>query len=258
MDLEVAGRRVHAATGGAPFKPGERPVLFLHGAGLDHAIWALAGRFFTQRGHAVLAVDLPGHGRSEGPPLATIGAMAGWVLSVLDAAGVAEARLVGFSMGSAVAYEAARQAPERIRGLALIGAAPAMPVHPELLAAAKADDHRAIELMADWCHGRAGHYGGQPAPGLWVMTATVRILEQAAPGVLYADLAACDAFRAEGTVGVRAVLITGERDIMTPLKSARALAERMPRAELVVIPKAGHLVLSERPNATLDALARIA
>ena len=138
MDLTVAGGRVHASTGGASFEPARPVVAFLHGAGLDHSIWALAARMFAQAGRAVLALDLPGHGRSAGPPLTDIDALADWLLAALDAAGVDKARLVGFSMGSAVALEAAARAPGRIEALALLGAAPAMPVHPNLRALAEA------------------------------------------------------------------------------------------------------------------------
>lgn len=256
MDLVVDGRRVHAGTGGAPFDPARPCIVFVHGAGLDHTIWALPARYFAQTGRAVLALDLPGHGDSEGPPLTGIAAMADWLIAALDAADVETAAVVGFSMGSAVALETARRAPGRVRRLALIGAAPRMPVHPDLMAAAAAD-HRAIEMMADWCHGPTGHVGGQPSPGMWIMGGTLRLLERAAPGVLHADLAACDDFAAE-TRGIACpvLLIGGARDVMTPPRGARALADGLAEAEIVVLPDCGHMVLSERPNAMLDALRR--
>ncbi len=261
MEFTVDGKRVHAGTGGAPFDPARPTVVFLHGAGLDHTIWALAARWFAQDGRSVLAPDLPGHGASEGEPLASIEDMAGWLWRLLDAAGVASARLAGFSMGAAVALEAAAQAPGRVDALALAGSADAMRVHPELLAAAEADDHRAFELVADWCHGRTGHLGGQPAPGLWLMGSALRLLERSGPGVLAADLRACGAY--EGALGAAAkldcpvLLIVGEKDVMTPPKGARALADAMARADMVSFPGCGHLVMAERPNETLDALRRV-
>ncbi|MFQ5785122.1 MAG: alpha/beta fold hydrolase [Alphaproteobacteria bacterium] len=261
MDLELDGRRVHVGTGGTDFDPGRPTAVFVHGAGLDHSIWALAARLFAQEGRGVLAVDLPGHGGSEGPPLESVDDMADWLLRLLDAVGAAKAALVGFSLGAAVALAATARAPERVRALALLGAAPEMPVHPRLLAFAEADDHRAIELMAAWCHGRTGHLGGQPAPGLWVMGAAVRLLERAAPGVLAADLRACHGFRDGRALAARvtcpALLIVGDRDLMTPAKGARVLADALPRAEMATFADCGHMVMSERPNPTLDALRRI-
>src|SRR5476649_342503 len=103
MRLRLDGREVFAGTGGVPFDPAGRAVVFLHGAGMDHTVWQFPARYFAHRGRAVLAPDLPGHGGSDGPPLATIAALAGWVDRLMAALGVAEATLVGHSMGAAVA-----------------------------------------------------------------------------------------------------------------------------------------------------------
>ena len=244
MDLSVDGRRVHAGTGGAPFDPADPCVVFVHGAGLDHTIWALPARYFAQQGRGVLAVDLPGHGGSEGPPLATIDAMADWLLRLLDAAGVGSARLAGFSMGAAVVLAAAAKAPTRVDALALVGITTEMRVHPDLLACAEANDHRAFELMTSWCHGRTGHVGGQPVPGLWVMGGAMRVFERQAPSVLFTDLTACAAYggaiAAAEHVPCRALVIIGETDIMTPPPGARAVAGALVDAETVEFPACGH------------------
>ncbi|MEX2008939.1 MAG: alpha/beta fold hydrolase, partial [Dongiaceae bacterium] len=87
MQFDVDGRAAFAGTGGRPFDAKQPAVLFLHGAGMDHTVWALQARYFAHHGRAVLAPDLPGHGRSEGPPLATVADMAAWALRLLDAAG---------------------------------------------------------------------------------------------------------------------------------------------------------------------------
>jgi len=79
MEITVDAKRVFAATGGKPFDAGLPCVVFLHGAGMDHTVWALQTRYFAWHGYGVLAVDLPGHGKSEGPALKTIGEMADWV-----------------------------------------------------------------------------------------------------------------------------------------------------------------------------------
>ena len=86
MDLKVDGRKVYAATGGRPFDPALPAVLLLHGAGMDHTVWQLPARWLAWHGHSVLAVDLPGHGRSEGPALASVPELAQWLGRALDAA----------------------------------------------------------------------------------------------------------------------------------------------------------------------------
>src|SRR5690606_20729020 len=141
-DLTVDGRRVFAATGGASFDPARPAVAMIHGAGMDHTVWSLQARYLAHHGYGVLALDLPGHGRSEGPLLDSIEAMAEWVGRALDAAGTARAALVGHSMGAMVALEAASRLAGRVTHLALIGVAAAMPVHPDLLAASR--DNRSL------------------------------------------------------------------------------------------------------------------
>src|SRR4029453_19628423 len=87
-----------AYSGGKPFAPSLPAIVFIHGAMHDHSVWTLLARWFAHHGHAVLAVDLPGHAQSAGAPLESIEAIADWVLALLDAAGVDEAALVGHSM----------------------------------------------------------------------------------------------------------------------------------------------------------------
>ena len=79
MDLSVEGVRIHVGTGGRSFDPDIPAIVFIHGSGLDHTVWALPARYFAHHDASVLAVDLPGHGRSEGAPLTAIEAMADWV-----------------------------------------------------------------------------------------------------------------------------------------------------------------------------------
>lgn len=258
MDLTVDGRRVFAATGGRAFDSVLPIVVFVHGAGMDHTVWPLQARFFAHHGRSVLAVDLPGHGRSEGPALDTIEAQGAWLLALIEAAGAESASLIGHSMGALAALEAAGQGGTRIAKLALLGIAAPMPVHPELLAAAKAGQHSAMELVAAWGFGRQAHLGGSRAPGLWMLGEGLRLLEHGPAGVLGIDLAACDAYGgADGAiarVGCPTLILAGEADIMTPPASAAALAKRFLEARSLTLPRAGHMMMIEQPDATLDAL----
>ena len=261
MELTVAGARVHAATGGRDFDPGLPPIVFLHGAGMDHTVWALPARYFAHRGRGVLAVDLPGHGGSQGRPLTSIVALADWVAELIDVSGCAKAALVGHSMGALIALEAAARHPDRVCRLALLGAAPKMPVHPDLLAAAAADDHAAFDLMTSWSYGPAGQFGGARVPGAWLMGGGARLLERVPPGVLSADLEACNAYgegmESAAKVKCPALVIMGAEDKMTPARAGAKLAAAIPGAESVVIPHCGHMMTAEKPDETLDALKTI-
>src|ERR1700712_749334 len=126
MQRAVNGVETFVATGGRDFDSSLPTIVLLHGAGFDHTTWALHSRWFAHHGCGVLAPDLPGHGRSSGPPLTTIANMADWTASLLDAAGAAKARLIGHSMGSLIALETASRHPTRVSALSLIGTAATM------------------------------------------------------------------------------------------------------------------------------------
>jgi len=258
MELMVEGRRVHAATGGRPFTDATPAVVFIHGAGCDHTVWQLPARWFAWHGHSVLAVDLPGHGRSDGPPLGSLADMARWVGTVLNAAGLEQAALVGHTMGGAVALETAAAMPERVTRIALVGTAAAVPVHPDLLRAAKEEPVRAYAVMTTWAHATAAKLGGNPAPGMWMTGGTLALFARSRPGVLNADLEACSAWRS-GPAAARkvccpALVIIAANDIMTPPKAGRELAGLIPGARSVVIADCGHMLLAEAPDALLDCL----
>src|SRR3954449_3575695 len=150
MQLSVNGTDTFVATGGREFDTLQPTIVLLHGAGFDHSTWALHSRWFAHHGFGVLAPDLPGHGRSSGTPLSSIAEMADWTAALLDAAGATKARLVGHSMGSLIALETAARHPAKVSPLGLIGTAATMTVGPDLLNAAEANDHSAVDMVSIW------------------------------------------------------------------------------------------------------------
>jgi pimeloyl-ACP methyl ester carboxylesterase len=259
MDFAVDARKVFAAGGGKAFKPELPTVIFIHGAGMDHTVWTLQTRFFAHHGRNVLALDLPGHGRSAGPALTSVGARADWLLRAMDALKLEKAALVGHSMGGLIALETAARAPSRAWALALLGVATRMPVHPDLLKAAQSGEHSAIDLITSWGYGRRAHLGGAQAPGTWMLGAGSRLLERGTDHVLGTDLAACDAYveapQAAAKVTCSVLVIAGETDRMTAPASARELAAKFQDGHVVMLAGAGHLMMVEQPDRTLDALA---
>lgn len=258
MEVTVAGRRVFGHTGGRAFDPARPTVVFLHGAAMGHMVWALQVRYVAHHGRNALALDLAGMGRSEGPVLDSIEAYGHWLIQVLDAVGVDRAVLVGHSMGALVALEAAAQSPERVTGLALLGISYPMRVNPTMLEAARQNDHLAVEMMHDWAHGRAAHVGGFKQPGLWMIGVNMRIVEHAAPDVLYHCFRICNDYRG-GTAAAAAVrcpvrFILGDRDLMAPAKAAAKLGDGIADSEMVILPDCGHMMMAERPAETLAAL----
>jgi pimeloyl-ACP methyl ester carboxylesterase len=258
MKLSVNGLEAFVATGGRPFDSSLPTVVFLHGAGFDHTAWALHDRWFAHHGFAVLAPDLPGHGRSPGPPLPSIGEMADWAIALLDAAGVNGAHFVGHSMGSLIALDATARHPKRVTALSLIGTAAAMTVGPDLLKAAETDDQAAVDMVSIWGLGFNAELGGSLAPGLWMHGGAQNILRRCQPGVLFNDLSACNSYKnalaAAATISVPTSLILGERDMMTPARAGKTLAAAIAHSRTIVLPGAGHMLMIERPDELLAAL----
>ncbi len=265
MLLHVNGHDAYAYTGAKPFDPSLPTVVFVHGAQNDHSVWLLQSRWFAHHGFAVLAVDLPGHGRSGGPPLPTIEDIADWIELLLEKAGAGNTAsgekrvsLVGHSMGSLAVLECATRHPARIARAILVGTAVPMPVGDALLGAAQNAEGKAIAMINAWSHSPRATMGGYAVPGIWHLGASRRLMERQKPGVLHNDLAACNAyangFAAAAALTCPALVISGSRDQMTHPRAAAKLAAAIPGSRSVVIEGAGHALMAERPDAVLDAL----
>lgn len=258
MWIDVEGQRSYAYTGGRPFDPTRPTVVFVHGAQQDHSIWILQSRYLAHHGYAVLAVDLPGHGRSAGPALESIEAMAGWLAKLLRAAGVIRAAVVGHSMGSLIGLEFSGVAPDVLARLILLGSTFPMKVSDALLQAARTDEPAAFDMINAWSHATLNHHPGCPGPGFSVFVQNRRLMERQAKGVLAIDFHACNVYAAgferAAALAVPVLFVLGKRDLMTPPKTARAFAQRIAGAQVVEIDGSGHAMTAEKPDQVLAAL----
>jgi pimeloyl-ACP methyl ester carboxylesterase len=258
MQVVVDGSSVYAYTGARAFDPALPAVVFVHGAACDHSVWALQSRYFAHHGRNVLALDLPGHGRSGGKALPSVQAIADWIVALLDAVGIARAALVGHSLGSLAALDAASRDPQRVSKLALLGTAVPMRVSDDLLAAARANDHVAYELITGWSFAPAHLLGGNQQPGMWMAGNALRLMERSRLGVLYADLLACHEYTgglaAAAAVRCPTLVILGQRDLMAPAKNAQALIAALADKRISSIAGCGHSLTIEAPDAVLDTL----
>lgn len=265
MLLTVHGRQTYCYTGGRPYDPAFPSLVLLHGAQNDHSVWSLHARALAERGYAVLAPDLPGHGRSDGPALASIEAMAHWLLALLDAAGVDQALLAGHSMGSLIALEAAHRAPHRAGGLALLGTAWPMRVSDDLLQLASTDEAAAIDLVAAWSHAAWMPGPSRTGPGVSAVNVARRLMQRMAARnphqLFHTDFAACTAYAngeaAARSVGCPTLFVLGRHDAMTPPRASALLVNAAQHGRSVSV-DAGHAMLAEAPDAVLAALLDLA
>ena len=260
MLLDVNGRTAYAYTAGSA--PGKTAIVFIHGAQNDHSVWTAQARTLAHQGHHVLAVDLPGHGRSAGPALATVEEMATWLLDLLDAAGIDRAVLAGHSMGSLVALEAASRAGARVRALALVGSTWPMKVSDALLETARTNEAAAIDMVNLWSHAAIAPAAPSRPQGVWLAGASRRLMQrlsQVNPDRLFhTDFVACNTY-ANGGAAAQAVacptlFVQGRRDVMTPPRSAQGFVAAIPHARVVAV-DCGHALMTERPDEVNAALA---
>lgn len=243
--------------GGRPAQDDKPTLVMLHGAGMDHTIWTLLARYHARRGYNVLAPDLPAHGRSGGQSLNNINDMADWLLTLLEREGVNMPYLMGHSMGSLLALETAARLGEQCSGLGLFGSTAPMPVGQALLDAAERNEQAAIDMVCLFGHDTPAQLGGNPLCGIHTLNTGVRLMQQAADGVLFNDLSACnnwnEALDRAQEVTAPVSLILGRKDKMTPLRSTRALIERLAKSQTIII-ESGHMMMTEAPEETHLAL----
>ena len=216
----------------------------------------------------MLAVDLPGHGRSAGPALGSVEALGDWVLAVLDTAGVTATTpvtLVGHSMGSLVALEAAARAPERIRRLVMVGAAYPMKVSATLLDTARDAPIKAIDMVNAFSISTLAAKPSFPGPGTWLHGSNQALMQRVLAGphatgcavnLFHHDFSVCDQYgnglAAAAAVACPVTMVLGTQDQMTPPRSTRDIAAVL-KAQVVLLPS-GHSLMSEVPDGLLAAL----
>ncbi|MEO7199863.1 MAG: alpha/beta hydrolase [Dokdonella sp.] len=262
MNYTVNGHSTYCYTAGKPLVTDQPTVVFIHGVLNDHSVWILQSRWFAHHGFNVLAVDLPGHCKSAGAPPASVEEGARFVLALLDAAGIDNAALVGHSFGSLIALETAAQAPERVTHLALVGTAYPMGVSPALLESSLNDPERAIALVNTFSQSTLAPPPSTLGPGTWLYGASRALMRRVLASnreanVFHIGFKACNDY-ANGEAAMAAVrcpvlFLLGKDDQMTPPRATKLLIAKAQHSKVVTV-RAGHALMSEAPDAVLDAL----
>ena len=270
MKLGSEGKTLFAYTGGRPFDAHAPCAVFIHGAQHDHSVWILQSRFLAHHGFAVLALDLPGHGRSDGAALDSVEAMAERIAHALLALETRRFILIGHSMGSLIALEVALRLKDRVAGVALCGTAFPMRVSEELLGATRNDPAAAMEMINVWSHRPSitpfSVRPGNPGPGFSIVWENLRLMQRIervnGAHVLATDFAACNAYAggiyAIKTLQCPVLFVLGAGDSMTVPKFARGLIDAAAHPQVVQLPDTGHAMMAENPEGVRRALADFA
>ena len=266
MIITVNHHKTYCYTAGKALDPAKPTVVFIHGVLNDHSVWILQSRYLANHGWNVLAVDLPGHCKSEGVAPANVEDAATFIAALLDAAGVEKAALIGHSWGSLIALEAASKLKERVTHLVLVGTAFPMKVSPALLESSLNDPMAALKMINVFSRSTLAAPPSALGPGTWVYGSSMalgrRVLaSNTAVNVFYRGFTACNDY-ANGEVAISQVtcpvlFLLGADDQMTQAKAAQVLIDKAKSTDKdvsMVRLAVGHHQMTEAPEETLTAI----
>jgi pimeloyl-ACP methyl ester carboxylesterase len=268
MDITLNGHTLYAYTGGKAFNPAQPTAVFIHGVLNDHSVWILQTRALAHHGWNVLAIDLPGHGRSAGEAPARVEQAADAIAALLDALALKQAALVGHSWGSLIALEAAARLRERVSHLVLVGTAFPMKVSPALVDASLHQPMKALAMVNVFSRSTLAPVPSALGPGTWIYGAGMalgkRVLaSNTQVNLFHRGFVACDSYAngeaAMAHITCPVLFVLGAQDQMTPPKAAQSLigaAQTAGKTVQVVTVPCGHHQMTEAPEETLTALRR--
>jgi pimeloyl-ACP methyl ester carboxylesterase len=243
----AAGIHYFLHEGGRPTKP---PLVLIHGAGGDHLSWPPEIRRLAEA--RVFTLDLPGHGKSEGPGRQSVADYADCVVGFMNAAGLSRAVFIGHALGGAIALTLAIDHPERVAGIGLISTGPRLPIASSVMenAANPATFFLAVHSLQELMH--------IPQAAKNLEAQNFRHLSSIRSTLFHGDLRACDQFDVTtrlDAIRTPALVICGTDDQLAPRRFSESLAGQIPGAALQTIDGAGHLVMLEQPRRVAGLLS---
>ena len=228
------------------------PLVFLHGAGSTREVWQAQWLYFRDRAKVVIP-DLPGHGDSTGRSTDSIDTYADIVVKLVEKLGLGKCVLIGHSMGGAIVQRIALLRPELLAGLVLVATGARLRVMPQVFSAIQTDYSQYVEL--------ASSFSMSPSADVETRSSFREILAHCAAQAAHNDFTACNRFDIMDTLAAiktKTMIIAGDRDMMTPLKYAQFLNQKIGASRLVIIGDAGHMVMMEKPDEVNPAIERFA
>ncbi|MFH1112327.1 MAG: alpha/beta fold hydrolase [Pseudomonadota bacterium] len=241
-DVLVRGRRIAYAVKPLEFDGSDPAVVFIHGSGGDREDWR-AQLDGLSPALTAIALELPGHGKSEPPGETSVEAYTGWVVDFIEALGLQRTALVGCSLGSAVTQLAALSPRPWLKAIGLAGAGARLRVLPLLLQGLIEEPESTLNAIREFCLSpSAPHFMRQ---GMKEKLATVPA------DLFHKDFSACNGFdvmKHVHEIHLPTCIIVGADDKLTPVKYSQFLHDKISGSLLHVIPGAGHLVMIEKPR----------
>jgi pimeloyl-ACP methyl ester carboxylesterase len=236
---EVNGLKIACWVSQLPWQVGKKALVFIHGSGGDHTVW-LHQCTQLKNEFNIAALDLPGHGRSEGRGEQDVAVYVEWVRQILEALAIEKPVLIGHSLGAAISLRYALTYGDRLAGIVPVGGGAAMPVNPAILGGLKIDPATVIAMAAKIAVAKSNRDR--------LSEILMKSMSAVNPDILYGDFLACNKHDVTATVSeirVPTLVICGDEDKMTPPEMSRYLKDHIPGAQLALIRNAGHFVMLE-------------
>jgi pimeloyl-ACP methyl ester carboxylesterase len=248
VSKNIQGIRIACWMSSEAFDENKKSILFIHGSGGDHTVWVHQYSKMKDN-YNIAAVDLPGHGGSEGKGESDVQTYVEWIKRIMDAFDIRYPYLAGHSLGAAITLSFAIAHPGLISGIIPVGGGVRMPVNPSILEGLKNDPASVIDMIVKFsiAKGNRERLGGPLKESMLKADNTV----------FHDDLVACDRLDITDKIpGIKlpTFVVCGDDDKMTPPSLSRYIADNISSARLSLIPGSGHFVMVENPGAFNDAL----
>jgi len=242
--FEIDNKKVFVSDAGQAINKTKDTIVLLHGSGLSHIVWSLTQQYLSNKNYNVLAIDLPGHGNSEGESLKSIEEISEWLEEVFSELNISKITIIGHSQGCLEALEYYSKYPKRVKNLVFVGGSYRMSVNQDLIDLAEDGDDQAVKLMMKWGYVDSKRFiGGNPVEKIINSPRDIR-------KVLAIDLVACNNYKngseALKSINCPTLFIFGELDKMVNLEKGKKFAELIPNSKTYIIKNCGHMIMFEK------------
>ncbi len=243
MDLLVNNKKVFSMDTGEAFDNKKQSIILLHGSGQSHVVWSLTTQYLADQNYNVFALDLPGHGNSEGQSLRSIESMAEWLDEIIISLNIKNFTLIGHSQGCLIALEYTNKYASKVKDLIFIAGSYEIPVNKSLIDLALSGDLESLNLMMKWGYGSSKQFiGGNPLQKILNSPREVR-------EVLAVDLIACNNYKngknAAKKIKCPSFFIFGDIDKMIKIEKGKEFARLISNSKIHVIKNCGHMIILE-------------
>jgi pimeloyl-ACP methyl ester carboxylesterase len=222
-------------------------LLFIPGSGAGKEVWIYqTGYFANSEG-----IALPGH--PDGEPCTSIDGYVEWLRGYIHQKGYKDVVLAGHSLGGAIAQLYGLKYGDELKALILLGTGARLRVRPDILESVKS----MIGNESAWRKYLEDSHSSWPDSGVAKIELEARM--KIGPAVLLNDFLCCDKFDIMDKVQnikLPTMVLCGTEDVMTPVKYARYLADRVAGSTTVIIDGGTHTIFIEKPKEVNQAIEK--